>query len=139
MVRGIICHLRDDNDEAIHNFREVTSREPDNLRAYSYISKCCNAEGRYEEAVEAAERGLQINGSYANFFVNKGVALYHLNRYEEAVSALRRVIANQNTAHTAAVETAYRFRGMSYEKLGDTKKFCRTTENFCASIRIAKM
>lgn len=122
MVRGIICHLRDDNDEAIHNFREVTSREPDNLRAYSYISKCCNAEGRYEEAVEAAERGLQINGSYANFFVNKGVALYHLNRYEEAVSALRRVIANQNTAHTAAVETAYRFRGMSYEKLGDTEK-----------------
>ncbi len=77
MVRGIICHLKGDNDEAISNFREVTEREAENLRAYSYISKCCNAEGRYAEAIEAAEKGLQINGSYVNFFVNKGVALYH--------------------------------------------------------------
>lgn len=38
------------------------------------------------------------------------------------MNALRRVIANQNTVHTAAVESAYRFRGMSYEKLGDTEK-----------------
>lgn len=122
MVRGIICHLKGDNDEAISNFREVTEREAENLRAYSYISKCCNAEGRYAEAIEAAEKGLQINGSYVNFFVNKGVALYHTGQYEEAVNALRRVIANQNTVHTAAVESAYRFRGMSYEKLGDTEK-----------------
>lgn len=43
-----------------------------------------------------------------NFFVNKGVALYHTGQYEEAVNALRRVIANQNTVHTAAVESAYR-------------------------------
>ena len=57
-----------------------------------------------------------------NFFVNKGVALYHTGQYEEVVDALRRVIANQNTVHTAAVESAYRFRGMSYEKRSDTEK-----------------
>ena len=139
MVKGIICHLKNDNDEAIRNFREVTYREPDNLRAYSYISKCCNAEGRYEEAVEAAERGLQINGGYANFFVNKGVALYHMRRYEEAVEALRRVITNQNAVHTAAVETAYRFRGMAYEKLGDAEKALSDYRKLCALIRTAEM
>ena len=37
MVRGIICHLKGDNDEAISNFREVTERggKSESLQLYS--------------------------------------------------------------------------------------------------------
>lgn len=122
MVKGIICHLRGDNHAAITNFREIVMREADNLRAYSYISKCCNAAGRYQEAAEAADRGIAINGDYVNLYVNKGVALYHMEKYDEAIEAFRKVITNQNIVNTAAVESAYRFRGMAYEKIGNTEK-----------------
>ena len=119
MVRGIIRHLQGDNDAAISDFGEIIAREPENLRACSYISKCCNAAGRYAEAVEAAERGLRINGDYVNLYVNRGVALYHMKRYEEAVETFKKVITNQNAVNTAALESAYHFRGMAYEKLGN--------------------
>lgn len=122
MVRGIIRHLQGDNDAAISDFREIVAREPKNLRAYSYISKCCNAAGRYAEAVEAAERGLEINGDYVNLYVNRGVALYHMKRYEEAVEAFKKVITNQNAVNTAALESSYHFRGMAYEKLGNVDR-----------------
>ncbi len=122
MVKGIICHLRGDNNAAISNFREIVMREIDNLKAYSYISKCCNAAGRYKEAAEAADRGIAINGDYVNLYVNKGVALYHMEKYDDAIEAFRKVITNQNVVNTAAVESAYRFRGMAYEKIGNTEK-----------------
>ena len=122
MVRGIIHHLRGDNNAAVNDFREVIMRDSKNLRAYSYISKCCNADGRYIEAVEAADRGLAVNGDYVNLYVNRGVALYHMQRYEEAVEAFRKVITNQNSVNTAAVESAYHFRGMAYEKMGNAEK-----------------
>ena len=32
------------------------------------------------------------------------------------------MITNQNIVNTAAVESAYRFRGMAYEKIGNTEK-----------------
>ncbi len=119
MVRGIIRHLRGDHEAAIRDFREIAAREPENLRAYSYISKCCNAAGRYAEAAEAAEQGLAVNGDYVNLYVNRGVALYHMKLYEEAVEAFKKVITNQNAVNTAALESAYHFRGMAYERLGD--------------------
>lgn len=129
MIKGIICHLKGQNDEAIQNFREVVEREDDNLKAYSYISKCCNAEGRYLEAAEAARSGLKINDDYVNLYVNKGVALYHLKEYGEAVEALTKVISNRNTIHTAAVESAYRFRGLAYEELDETEKALSDYQN----------
>ncbi len=130
MVRGIILHLTGDNEAALRDFRRIVEKEPDNLRAYSYISKCCNASGRYEEAVEASNAGLRVNSDYVNLYVNRGVALYHLGQYEDAIEAFRKVITNQNSVNTAAVESAYRFRGMSYEKVGNSKKALSDYQKF---------
>lgn len=81
MVRGIICHLKGDNDEAISNFREVTEREAENLRAYSYISNAAMRRVVTPKLSKRQKRGCDQR-SYVNFFVNKGVALYHTGQYE---------------------------------------------------------
>jgi len=40
--------------------------------------------GRYEEALEALEKTLEIDPQYANAWYNKGAVLEELGRYEEA-------------------------------------------------------
>ena len=48
--------------------------------------------GRYEEALAAYDRSLEIEPNNANVHFNRGVALKELGRYEEAVAVFNRII-----------------------------------------------
>ena len=119
MMRGIIHHVRGENESAIKDFETASASEKFTLQACSYISKCCNALGNHEGAVKAADRGLEIDDSFLNLYINRGVALYNLERYHQAVEDFRRVIQRKNEINTAAVEAAYRYRGMTNDRLGE--------------------
>ncbi len=122
MMRGLVYHLRDQNEEAVKDFERAAEDEKLALQAYSYIAKCSNAMEKYEEAMEAADKGLEIDGDFLNLYVNRGVALYNLEKYHQAIEDFKRVIQKKNEVRTAAVEAAYRFRGMTNEKLGNTEE-----------------
>jgi tetratricopeptide (TPR) repeat protein len=47
---------------------------------------------RYEEALQALEKSIDINPGNTEVWRNKGVALYFLGRYEEAISATEKAI-----------------------------------------------
>jgi hypothetical protein len=47
---------------------------------------------RYEEALQALEKSIDINPGNSEVWRNKGVALYFLDRYEEAISATEKAI-----------------------------------------------
>ncbi|MGI6206498.1 MAG: tetratricopeptide repeat protein [Anaerovoracaceae bacterium] len=119
LLRGIIWLLSGKYEEADKDFRKSAELDPENLSAYSYISKCNNALNKYEEALEAAEIGLKIDSDFVNLYVNRGVAYYNLARYDDAVEDFNTVIMHKNEVSTSAMETAYKYKGMSYEKLGN--------------------
>ena len=118
MLRGIICHLSGDNQNAIESFEKVAEEDEDNLTAFSYLSKCYNAAGRYDDALKAANDGLKKNDEFTNLYVNRGVALYHLGRYDDAIEDFNRVLLHRNNVNTAAIEATHRYKGLAFEKLG---------------------
>lgn len=118
MVRGIIYQLSGKNDEAVADFRKAVSSEFMVQQAYSYISKCLNSMGRYTEALEAADSGLKIDENFMNLYLNRGVANYYSDNYEDAVNDFKKVLSKRHEVEIATVEGAYRFRGLAYERLG---------------------
>lgn len=122
MTRGIIHHLRNENVQALNDFERAAKTDRFALQAYSYIAKCNNALRDYNAAVEAADEGIAINSDFLNLYVNRGVALFNLGKYDEASEDFKRVIQKKNEVNTAAVEAAYRFSGMTNEKLGNKEE-----------------
>lgn len=119
MMRGIVHHLRNENVQAINDFERASANEAYTLQALSYMAKCNNALHDYDAAVSAADRGITIDSDFLNLYVNRGVALFYLERYDEAQKDFSIVIQKKNKVNTAAVEAAYRFRGMTRDKAGD--------------------
>ena len=118
MLRGIICHLSGDNESAVKSFEKVAEEDGDNLTAFSYLAKCYNAVGRYDDALKAANDGLKKNDEFTNLYVNRGVALYNLGRYDDAIEDFNRVLIHRNNVNTAAIEATHRYKGLAFEKLG---------------------
>ena len=48
--------------------------------------------GRYEEALQAIDKALELNPDYSDAWYNKGVALRKLGRYEEALQAIDKAL-----------------------------------------------
>ncbi|MGC1122536.1 MAG: tetratricopeptide repeat protein [Candidatus Methanofastidiosia archaeon] len=48
-------------------------------------------QGRYKEAIQNYEKILETNPDNVGAWINKGVALFSLRKYEEALQANRRV------------------------------------------------
>ena len=122
MTRGMIHHLRNENVQAVNDFERAAKTDRFALQAYSYIAKCNNALRDYNAAVEAADKGLELDSSFLNLYVNRGVALFNLEKYYQAAEDFKRVIQKKNEVNTAAVEAAYRFSGMTNEKLGNKEE-----------------
>ena len=117
MVRGMIRHFSGKNEEAIEDFRKASKNDALTIQALSYMSKCCNALERYEDAVGYAELGLSMNPEFYNLNVNRGVAYYKMTKYNLAIEDFKKVIAKKNYVNTAALGSAYMFRGMTYDRL----------------------
>ncbi len=49
-------------------------------------------QGKYDEAIKAYDRAIEINPQLAEPWFNKGVALYLQGKYDEAIQAYDRVI-----------------------------------------------
>lgn len=118
MLRGIICHLAGKNEAAIDAFIEVSRRDMNNMTAYSYLIKCYNALGRYNDALSTANEALGKDKDFINIYVNRGVTYYHMGQYDDAIEDFNRVLLHKNQVNTAALEATYKYKGLSFEELG---------------------
>jgi TolB-like protein/class 3 adenylate cyclase/Flp pilus assembly protein TadD len=98
MARGYASLNLDQPGPAIEALQRAMRLSPlDSLRR-TFINGIAGAHllaGRYEEAVDWADRTLREEPGYRIAFINKAVAFAHLDRIEEARAALRQLVEAQ--------------------------------------------
>jgi serine/threonine protein kinase/tetratricopeptide (TPR) repeat protein len=97
--------------EADH--RRSISLKPDYWGGYNSLGVFLYQEGRYDEALDAYERGLRSAPGNSTLLVNSAVAHWQLERIEEAVVLLERVLAIQpdHVFARSNLGTAYFYTG----------------------------
>ena len=71
-----------------------------------------NFSNKPDSAILFLDRSLQLDYTYMYAYREKAIALYQLQKYEEAINVLRRAVTLQNN-----FDEAYFWMGKSYEKL----------------------
>ncbi|MFO7665035.1 MAG: tetratricopeptide repeat protein [Desulfobacterales bacterium] len=69
---------------------------------------------KYPDALADLNKAIDMNSKYVRAYFNRGIVLYHLNNFQEAINDLNLFIGSN--PHFA-LENAYYFRALSYEKL----------------------
>lgn len=69
---------------------------------------------KYPDALADLNKAIDIDSKYMRAYFNRGIVFYHLNKFQEAVNDLNLFIGSNPLF---ALENAYYFRALSYEKL----------------------
>jgi len=70
--------------EALDN---ATRLAPRNYPGFYRLAECNNYLGNYQEAIDAAEKALRLNRRFAPANIEKGFALFRLDRKQESIAA----------------------------------------------------
>jgi tetratricopeptide (TPR) repeat protein len=99
---GVVRDALGDPRSADAHFRDALALDPGNPEAYSYYAAFLRRQGREDEALDLARRGLVLSPSHAdlNAFISGpedpdglltlSLSLYQAGRFEESVAAARR-------------------------------------------------
>lgn len=71
-------------DEAIQTFSDAISLDPTNHVLYSNRSAAHLKDGRFHDAVNDADKAIEINSSWAEGYLRKGAALSAFEIFDEA-------------------------------------------------------
>ncbi|MBX9937826.1 MAG: tetratricopeptide repeat protein [Candidatus Obscuribacterales bacterium] len=74
-------------DEAISYFKRGLEVQPNAVRCYNHLSEIYCIQGRYEEALKAAQSGTKVAPGDIAPYVCQAVALSNLKRYDQALQA----------------------------------------------------
>ena len=78
--------------------------------------------GKYNEAIKALDRAIELDPKFALAWANKGYALYKQEKYDEAIEAYNKTI--ELNPENAVVAVAWNFKGLAFYNLGaKTKTF----------------
>ncbi len=74
------------SDEPVLLYQRLLQLEPDNLIAINNLAWImCEKQGKYQQALELAQRGLKIAPNYVDLIDTRGVAYYRLGQFNKAV------------------------------------------------------
>jgi len=85
---GNKAFIKKNYEQAIQRYTEGIEINPDHT-LYSNRSACFIQLGQWENALEDAHKCLELKEDFAKGYFRKGVALFELGRYEDAVEALK--------------------------------------------------
>jgi len=89
---GVIHRRHDRPAEALACFRRITEIAPGYVPAWMNIAAVTGAEGRFDEALDAAEHAVALRPDLALAHVARGVALHGLARSAEARAAFEEAL-----------------------------------------------
>jgi tetratricopeptide (TPR) repeat protein len=85
-VLAILLQGTDRSAESAKLYERLLTLEPDNLIAINNLAWIvCEEQGKYQQALELAQRGLKIAPNYIDLIDTRGVAYYRLGQLNKAV------------------------------------------------------
>ncbi|MDD5327546.1 MAG: tetratricopeptide repeat protein [Phycisphaerae bacterium] len=83
---AILLQMTGRNAEAVELNQRIVALQPDNIIAINNLAwLMCEEQGKYQQAFDLAERGLQIAPQYADLIDTHGMACYRLGKFNEAI------------------------------------------------------
>ncbi len=104
--------------EAVTFYQQILEFQPDNVIAINNLAWIlCEEQGKHQQALELAQRGLRIAPNYVDLIDTRGVAYYKLGEFYKAVQDFRQCI-NLYHAGTPSLVASYLHLGKALNKLG---------------------
>jgi len=92
-VLAILLETRKRHDESIKLYRKLIELEPENLIAVNNLAWILSEEkGQYKQALELAQKGLKLVPDYIDLIETRGVILYRLGDFTNAIGDLNRCV-----------------------------------------------
>ncbi len=110
------------SEEAAAFYRLVLEIQTDDVVAMNNLAWIiCEEQGRHQEAIEIAQKGLKIAPNYIDLIDTRGVAYYRMGRFDKAIQDFSDCI-RLYPDERAAVTAAYFHLGRTYTGLKETDK-----------------
>jgi tetratricopeptide (TPR) repeat protein len=85
-VLAIVLQATAHSEESARLYERLLTLEPDNLIAINNLAWIvCEEQGKYEQALELAQKGLKIAPNYVDLIDTRGVVYYRLGQFNKAV------------------------------------------------------
>ena len=93
--------------------------------------------GSYDKAEATLAKALKLNGDRADYYIDYGMALIQLGRYEEAIQNFDRAILNKdNKIVNKNNKAAYRGKGIAYFK---NHNYAKAIEQFDKALAVREL
>jgi tetratricopeptide (TPR) repeat protein len=90
---AILLQATGRNTEAADLYQQILKLQPDNTIVLNNLAWIlCQEQGKYEQALEFAQMGLELDPDYVDLIDTRGVIYYELARYEDAVRDFTRCL-----------------------------------------------
>lgn len=86
--RGMAFFAQNKYDEALNDFQQSVSYQPENFRSLYYIGIVYSVQGDNEKAIDFFNQSLMINEHQSHVYYRRALANYNLSNYIEASSDL---------------------------------------------------
>jgi tetratricopeptide (TPR) repeat protein len=85
-VLAILLQMTDRSVESAELYEQLLKHEPDNLISINNLAWImCELQGKHQQALELAQRGLVIAPNYADLIDTRGVIYYRLGQFDKAI------------------------------------------------------
>jgi adenylate cyclase len=130
---GFIYGWQRQHEKAIATIEKGLTFEPSSAYGYFCLGRSLDYAGRHEEGLEMLKRAIRMNpfpGSH--YYMHLGFAYCNLERYEEAIAALKRAthIQPNNAGALRGLTVSYSLAGREEDALIAAKELLRVNPNF---------
>ncbi len=88
------------HEQSLATFTRAVQAFPECTKLHIYYAEALGQLKRYQEASEACQRAIQLDGAYAEAYAEKSRHLAHLKRYAEALEAIEQaIVLNPDADH----------------------------------------
>ena len=117
-VLAMLLQITDRHAESAKLYQQVIELEPDNVIALNNLAWIlCEKQGKHQQALELAQRGLEKAPDYIDLIDTRGVVYYRLGEFNKAVQDLARCI-KLYPAQTPSAVASYFHLGRALASLG---------------------
>ncbi len=117
---AVLLQINDRADESTALYQKVLMIEPDNLIAINNLAWIfCEKQGKHQQALELAKKGLKLAPRYIDLIDTRGVAYYRLGEFNKAIQDFNTCIKLYSSSTPPYVASQFHL-GRAYAKLGQT-------------------